>query len=68
MVGHHKGQRDGAPIQMRSLPLALVLSIALWALIVELATRLMTAVDDPYAISVLAELVAVAPALMAAMP
>lgn len=53
---------------MHSLPLALVLSIALWALIVELATRLMTAVDDPYAISVLAELVAAAPALMAAMP
>ena len=68
MVGHHKGQCDGAPFQMRSLPLAFVLSIALWTLIVGLANRLMTAVDDSYTISVLAELVAAAPALMAAMP
>lgn len=51
---------------MRSLPLALVLSIALWAFIVELVVGLSTVVGGPSAVTVLADITAAAPTLMAA--
>lgn len=50
---------------MRGLPLALALSLALWALIVELAVGLAIHVGGPYAVIPLAEIAAAVPALMA---
>lgn len=49
---------------MHGLPIALALSIALWALIVELAVGLMTVIDGLPVASAVTEIAAVAPALM----
>lgn len=50
---------------MRGLPLALALSIALWALIVEPAVGLVLLLGGPPAVMTLAEIAAAVPAIMA---
>lgn len=51
---------------MRGLPLALIVSVSLWAVIVELAVGLATLAGEAPAPAILADIAAAAPAVLAA--